>query len=274
MFKLGRFLGIDVSLHWTLLLLVVWSASSSPLGFAASALLTLAIFGCVLLHEFGHALAARQFGIDTAGIALYPIGGVATLERMPRNPKQELWIAVAGPLVNVVIAAVLIAVSPLVGMALGGTTLLAWMSYLAFANIALVLFNLLPAFPMDGGRILRSLAAMYMPYADATSMAARIGRWMALAFAILGIAYGHLMLIVIAGFIVLAGTAEAREASRPEFGMSHPRYASTESRGVARGSKAFRLDTDHHWIRTIKDGRIVTAAWDPRSSVYRIVASQ
>ena len=102
MWKLGKILDIDVSLHWTLFLLIGWSALSAPMGsMIASATLISAVFGCVLLHEFGHSLAARQFGIGTSSIVLLPIGGVATLDRMPRDPKQELWVAVAGPLVNV-----------------------------------------------------------------------------------------------------------------------------------------------------------------------------
>ena len=149
MWKLGRIAGIEVSLHWTLLLLIVWTGLSAPAGGAiAQIAFTSAIFGCVLLHELGHSLAARQFGIETSSITLLPIGGIASLERMPRSPFQELWIAVAGPLVNVVIAAALFFSMGFLHLFVGDVT---WFRYLMYANIVLVVFNMLPAFPMDGG---------------------------------------------------------------------------------------------------------------------------
>ena len=126
MWKLGRILGIDVSLHWSLLLLIAWVGISAPAGGALGAVAFIsAIFGCVLLHELGHSMAARQFGIPTASIVLLPIGGIASLERMPRKPLQELWIAVAGPLVNVVIASVLFF---LIGPVYSDPQLLQWFS--------------------------------------------------------------------------------------------------------------------------------------------------
>ena len=253
MFRLGKYLDIEVSLHWTLPLMVLWMAASGSLGgFLASAAFAVAIFACVLLHEFGHALAARQFGIRTPRIVLYPIGGVATLERMPRNPKQELWIALAGPLVNVVIAAVLLPALVPVALILGSGAA-NWLFYLMLANIVLVAFNLLPAFPMDGGRVFRAICAMFTSYADATRLAANVGKVMAVVFAAVGILYSYYMLIFIAGFVYLAGSAEANAVAH-ELGPS----AAPASLGS-------------QWIRAVRNGQVVTAIWDHQRCVYRIV---
>ena len=205
MFRLGRILGINVSLHWSLLLLIAFAGLTS-----GTAALTAAVFGCVLLHEFGHSLAARQFGIQTDSIVLLPIGGIATLERMPRKPAQELWIAVAGPLVNVVMAIALFFALPFIGTVSPASV--NWFEYLIAANVFLVLFNMLPAFPMDGGRVLRSVLAMNMSYVDATQIAAKVGRFMAFVLGGLGLMYGHFMLMLIAVFVYFAGSAEARAA--------------------------------------------------------------
>ncbi len=211
--NLGTISGIRIRLHWSFVLLPVWiyfSSIMSGSGFAAAVaalVFVLAIFGCVVLHELGHALAARQFGIATRDITLLPFGGVAALERMPRNPFQELWVAVAGPLVNVVIATVVVAglaISPAVAASSAGHFL--WQ--LAFANMVLVVFNLIPAFPMDGGRVLRSVLAMFMDYARATSIAALVGQTAAVGLGMLGLLSGNFMLILIAGFVFLAARAE------------------------------------------------------------------
>ena len=211
--KLGRFAGIDVSVHWTLVLLLIIAGWAAPQGYAVSEVAFMAaIFACVLLHEFGHALAARQFGIGTHSIVMLPIGGVASLERIPRQPLQELWIAVAGPLVNVAIAAALYLMLHPLSFLLGDLTLAgeAWLTKLMYANIVLVAFNMLPAFPMDGGRVLRATLAMRMPYVTATQRAAGIGRFVALGLGVLALAAGHLMLLLAVGFVILAGAAEAR----------------------------------------------------------------
>jgi Zn-dependent protease len=173
------------------------------------------LFACVLLHELGHALTANAFGIHTADITLLPIGGVARLERIPTEPRQELLIAIAGPLVNVVIAAVLIFYlnqradasdfgdfnSPRVGM----------LSKLASVNIGLVLFNLIPAFPMDGGRVLRALLAMRMNYVRATEIAAKIGQGIAIFLGIIGL-FSNSLLIFIALFVFIGAQQEAAMA--------------------------------------------------------------
>src|SRR5206468_11477072 len=165
-----------------------------------------------LLHEFGHALAARAFGIHTPDITLLPIGGVARLQRMPDQPWQELVVAIAGPLVNVVIAVVLIFVlgrhapfEHLEDLQRPGVGMLA---KLASVNISLVLFNLIPAFPMDGGRVLRSLLAMALPYSRATQIAAWIGEALAFVFGFVGL-FTNPMLIFIAFFILLGAQQEA-----------------------------------------------------------------
>ena len=209
--NLGKWFGIPTRIHWTFWLLPAWIFFTS-LGSGASAavvmvMLVFAIFGCVLLHELGHALAARKFGIGTRSIVLYPIGGIASLERIPRKPLQEFWIAVAGPLVNVVIAAilgvVLFAVDSSANSAMG-----AFLWRLMLTNIVLVVFNMLPAFPLDGGRVLRSLLALPFDYATASRIAVTIGRVVAIGLGILAIWSGNFMLLFIAGFIFLAGQAE------------------------------------------------------------------
>jgi Zn-dependent protease/CBS domain-containing protein len=174
------------------------------------------LFFCVVLHEFGHVFAARRYGVKTKDVTLWPFGGIASLERMPDKPSEELVVAIAGPAVNVVIAAVLVFIfgapldaenltriqDPTVSMA----------AKLAAANVFLVVFNLIPAFPMDGGRVLRALLAMRMGHAQATQWAAAIGQGFAVAFGILGIFSGNVILIVIAVFVFLAASGEASYA--------------------------------------------------------------
>lgn len=227
-FKLGRFLGIDVYIHLTFLLLLGFIGVAhwmvgKDLGAALSGVLFFAgIFLCVLLHEYGHALMARHYGIGTRDITLLPFGGVAQLERMPDKPAQELWVALAGPAVNVVIAALLGAWLYLTGTwerlaALGpvdGNLIERLMS----VNIFLVLFNMLPAFPMDGGRVLRALLAMKLDYARATSIAANVGKVMAGIFAVLGF-LGNPMLLLIA-FVVWSGATREAAATELKSGLA------------------------------------------------------
>lgn len=226
-FKLGRFAGIDVYLHATFLLLlaVVGGLEVLARGSVAvavqSVLFFCAVFGCVLLHEYGHALTARRFGIRTRDITLLPIGGVARLERMPDRPQQELWVALAGPAVNVVIAAVL-GLWLLVfrtggvfqGLQIGSGP---YVERLLLINLLLVAFNLIPAFPMDGGRVLRALLAFRMDYARATRIAASLGQAIALVFAFLGLRAifgggGNPMLLFIALFVWVGAGQEAGSA--------------------------------------------------------------
>ena len=189
--KVASVAGIEVRIHLTFLLFLAWiwfsyyQVAGLP-GAVQGVLFILSLFACVLLHEFGHAFAARAFGIATPDITLLPIGGVARLTRIPDKPWQELVVAIAGPLVNVVIAAALIFVvhrsAELEQLQYLESPRVELLSKLASVNVMLVLFNLIPAFPMDGGRVLRALLAMAMPYARATQIAAWIGQGLAVVF--------------------------------------------------------------------------------------------
>jgi Zn-dependent protease/CBS domain-containing protein len=215
--KLGAFRGIGVYMHATFLILIGivvaghWSAGHDLVKTLEGVVFVLAIFGCVVLHEFGHALAAARYGIRTRDITLLPIGGVARLERMPREPLQELWVALAGPAVNVVIAALLFLwisftagfASEQLGIA-GGP----FLERLLAVNLLLVAFNLLPAFPMDGGRVLRALLATRLEYTRATQIAASIGQGMALVFGLLGF-FLNPFLLFIALFVWIGAAQEA-----------------------------------------------------------------
>lgn len=223
--KLGKLAGIPLYVHWTFLILlgfIGWRAytiSDQDIGAAlAAVLMVIAVFGCVVLHELGHALMARRFGVPTSDITLLPIGGVARLQRIPEKPSQELLVALAGPAVNVVIATVLIG-----GLLLSRKDLAEIMptgnlfdagsnpfGTLAFLNIFLVVFNMIPAFPMDGGRVLRALLAMSLPYARATRLAATIGQSLAIAFGFLGL-ISNPFLLLIALFVWIGAEAEARQ---------------------------------------------------------------
>lgn len=216
--KIGSVRGIDVYVHWTFWMLVAIYALTeiSRNGLAAgveTALFIGAVFACVLAHEFGHAAAAAYYGIKTTDITLMMLGGVARLASLPQRPAQELVIAVAGPAVNVVIGAVLFVVLAFAALLFPepsgfGLTAMLFTQNLLIANIVLVVFNMLPAFPMDGGRVLRSLLAMRQGNLRATEMAAKVGRWMAVMFAIAAIALWELPLLLVAGFVYVAGSAE------------------------------------------------------------------
>jgi len=217
--KLGEVAGIRVQVHFTFLLFMAWivlsgliSGQSQQLVLANAAFL-LGLFGCVVLHEFGHALMARRYGIRTKDITLLPIGGMARLERMPEDPRQELWVALAGPAVNVVLAAGLgIWLSLTGGSPIPvGTDVTAgsFAERLLLVNVSLALFNLLPAFPMDGGRVVRALLALRMEYARATQIAAHMGQGMALLAGVLGFFYNP-MLLFIAVFVWIGAAQETR----------------------------------------------------------------
>ena len=218
-FPIGRLFGSEVRVHVTFFLLLAWIAIAhyQQGGTAAAVngvLFIIAIFACVVAHEFGHALTARRYGIRTPDITLLPIGGLARLERMPEKPREEIIVALAGPAVNVVIAAVLIlflnAKFDLSALERLDNPGLSFMVRLASVNVFLVLFNLIPAFPMDGGRVLRALLAIWYPRTQATNIAARIGQALAFGFGFIGLMTGNALLIFIAIFVYLAATAEAQ----------------------------------------------------------------
>jgi Zn-dependent protease/CBS domain-containing protein len=222
-----RIAGIQLRIHITFLLLIGWLAFSyyTQGGSAVAAsrvIFILLLFLCVVLHEFGHAFAAKAFDINTPDITLLPIGGVARLERMPEEPKQELIIAVAGPMVNVVIALGLF-------VAGGGRASLetstveggALIPQLMTINIMLVLFNLLPAFPMDGGRVLRALLATRLSYARATQIAAVVGQGFAFAFGFVGLLWNP-FLIFIALFVYIGASQEAALAQMRDVSRRFP----------------------------------------------------
>jgi Zn-dependent protease/predicted transcriptional regulator len=217
--KIGKFLGIDVFLHTTFFLLIGWIALSfwlqenSLVAVFSGVGFILALFASVVFHEYGHALTARRFGVKTRDITLYPIGGVARLERIPEDPKQELWIAIAGPAVNVVIAIVLFlwlvinsALDPLSSLSLTGGSFL---ERLMVTNLFLVAFNMIPAFPMDGGRVLRALLATRLEYTRATQIAASVGQGMAFLFGFIGL-FSNPFLVFIALFVWIGAQGEAR----------------------------------------------------------------
>lgn len=216
--KIGEFAGIGVFVHATFTLLLGWVAlahwmqSRSLPATLDGIAFTLALFGCVVLHEFGHALTARRFGIATRDITLLPIGGVARLERMPDEPVQELWVALAGPGVNVAIAAILYAGLEASGAWRPMTELSVasgpFLQRLLAVNVFLALFNMLPAFPMDGGRVLRALLATRMEYTRATQIAASIGQAMALGFGFLGFFFNPFLLFI-ALFVWMGAEQEA-----------------------------------------------------------------
>ena len=227
-FKLGKFAGTEVRVHITFALLLLWIGFAHyRVGGAAAAwegvVYVLAVFACVVLHEFGHVLAARRYGINTPDITLLPIGGLARLERMPDEPRQELVIAIAGPLVNVAIAAIIyLALGYSVGVEQIGqieNPRADFFARLAGVNVFLVLFNLIPAFPMDGGRVLRAVLAIWLPWSRATQIAATIGQGLAFVFGFVGLFYNPL-LIFIAIFVYLAATAEAQTAQLREVASS------------------------------------------------------
>ncbi len=219
--KIGTIFGIDLKVHFTFLLILLWGAffyggSAGPLY---GILVILALFVLVVLHELGHSLAAMGFGIPVKDITLLPIGGVARLERMPEKPFQELVVALAGPLVNVVLAVGLLPV--VIGLAAWQSTpfslrlftqpgLLGLLTFLLGANVTLVAFNMIPAFPLDGGRVFRALLGFFTSYQKATQIAVSVGRIFAIGLGLYGLFNGQIFMALIAFFIFVAGGQEGQ----------------------------------------------------------------
>lgn len=226
--KIGKLAGIDVYIHFTFFLLLAWIAfiyynqSQSLSAAITGVVFILLIFVCVVLHELGHALTARRYGIKTRDIILLPIGGVARLEKMPDKPLQELWVALAGPAVNIIIAAALAGYlfvtnnfTP-VGQLTSATASI--VEQIMAVNIFLVVFNMIPAFPMDGGRVLRALLAIRLPYLKATQYAATLGQGFAVLFGIMGLFYNPLLLFI--AFFVWIGAAQETKMTQMKSAFS------------------------------------------------------
>lgn len=243
-FRIGKLFGIDVYVHFTFILLLgfiglsQWVKTDDMTATLAGLAFITALFACVVLHEFGHALTARRYGIVTRDITLLPIGGLARLERMPEKPMQELWVALAGPAVNVLIAALILAylaaTSPFLPPVTLGITGESFLQQLAAVNLILAVFNLLPAFPMDGGRVLRALLATRLDYVKATGIAARIGQFLALTLGIIGL-FSNSFLVFIALFVWIG--------AEQEYGMVRIKSALT---GLAAGEM---MVTDFQTLR-------------------------
>jgi len=212
---MGSIRGIPIRIHWSFLLIIVWSAyNGSGIGgwsyVAYSVFLTCLVFVCVLLHELGHALMAQRFGVSTRSITLLPVGGVAALNRIPERPREEFLIAIAGPMVNVVIAGVLLILlgwPENVFYQFGQWTFRGLGGILIYVNIVMIVFNLIPAFPMDGGRIFRSLLACWFTYAVATSLAAAMGQIIAVLMFVTGL-IDNPILCLIGLFVFMSARTE------------------------------------------------------------------
>jgi Zn-dependent protease/CBS domain-containing protein len=271
--KLARIAGIDVYMHATFLLIIGWVAftywrEQGTLAAVLSGILfILLLFAFVVMHEYGHALTARRYGIKTRDITLYPIGGVARLERMPEKPIEELWVALAGPAVNVVIAAVLFGYllftrtfEPLANLSVSSGSLV---ERLMIVNLWLVGFNLIPAFPMDGGRVLRALLGLRLEYVQATQIAANIGQGFAFLFGFIGL-FSNPFLVFIALFVWMGAAQEASmvqmrhsisgipvtRAMLTDFAMLTPRDSLARVVGLI-------LSGSQHDFPVIQDGQVV-----------------
>jgi Zn-dependent protease/CBS domain-containing protein len=229
-FKIGRAFGIDVKVHWTFFLLLFFFAylgyrgTGDLVGALVTTAVIVALFICVLLHEFGHSLVAQRLGIDIPDITLLPIGGVARLKTLPDRPMDEVKIAIAGPLVNVVLAPIFYGIGIALGAAplgivdpIGGFSSVGqFFVYLGIINVALVVFNMLPAFPMDGGRVLRGLLATRVGPVRATDISSAVGQFFAFAFFLVGLLGGNFFLALIAVFIFFGASGEAQMVRQRE----------------------------------------------------------
>jgi Zn-dependent protease len=217
---LGQISGIRLQIHWTFFIFLAWVVTaeimqgSKVFEIINVTLFILSVFACIILHELGHALTAKRYGVKTRSITLLPFGGIAGMEKIPEKPSHELMIALAGPAVNLVIAGVLIAVIPLTNQVYSPNLFGIFTSYnflpsLITANITLALFNLVPAFPMDGGRVLRALLAFRYPRITATRIASFAGQIIAIIFIIAGLFINPFLVLI--GIFVFAGAGiEAR----------------------------------------------------------------
>jgi Zn-dependent protease/CBS domain-containing protein len=271
--KIARIAGIDIYMHSTFLLLLGWIAISTWLtqhslpALVESIGFLLALFACVVLHEYGHALTARRYGIQTRDITLLPIGGVARLERMPEKPMQEFWVALAGPMVNVIIAIFLFIIllatntfNPLTILSISSGN---FFQQLLAVNISLVLFNLIPAFPMDGGRVVRALLATRMEYTRATHISATLGQGAALVLGFFGL-FNNPFLLFIALFVWIGAAQESSmvQVKSALSGIPVNRAMLTEFHTVAPTDPLSRpvqliLAGSQHDFPVVVDGKVV-----------------
>ena len=217
--KIGSVFGIGVYVHWSFLLIPTWvtvsllTAGAGWSGVFWANLFVILVFGCIFLHELGHSLAARVLGIGTRHITMLPIGGVAALERMPRRPAHEAAVAIAGPAVNFLLAGILMALCMIFSVSPDPRAFLdpgtGMLSSLLYANLVIGMFNLLPIFPMDGGRLLRAAISTHRGHIRGTLVAARIGQVLAIGLGLLAI-YGNPFLLLLSAFLVVAAEAERR----------------------------------------------------------------
>lgn len=238
--QLGKYFGIRLYIHWSWFLLPIIGVFSigdeiNPYFWLC---LIVGAFTCVVMHEYGHALMAKYFGIGTRDITLYPIGGVARLDHFTEKPIEEFWIAVAGPAVNVAIVIILAICGFSAVMLAGFNTVVEsligqYLFYLGVANIFLVVFNMLPVFPMDGGRVLRALLAMWLGQLQATRIAANVGMVFAIMLGMFGLLSGQIILALVSLFVIVVGQLELRAVEmkhRPKQAMPFPFFS---NRGFA-----------------------------------------
>lgn len=267
-YRIARVAGIDVKIHVTFLLLLAWFGwmywqEGGVSGAIEGVSFTLLLFLCVLLHEFGHAFAARAYGIRTPDITLLPIGGVARLERMPSKPAHELVVAIAGPAVNVIIAALLafflafkVSATDFSELDHAGGSMA---TKLFYVNVMLVAFNAIPAFPMDGGRVLRALLAMRFSNVLATTIAARVGQTIAVGFAVASF-FGAPMLLFIAIFVFLGAQQELAYAKSRSGGpkkiadIMHSQFSSIPGDTPVNHAMAFARESSQPFFPVVDAG--------------------
>ncbi|GAB5525889.1 MAG: site-2 protease family protein [Roseivirga sp.] len=296
-FYLGQFAKIKVFIHWTFLILIGYiiysgvSAGQNPEEIGWHILFILTIFFCVVLHEFGHALMGQRFGFKTKDIILLPIGGLARFEKLPENPRQEFRVAIAGPMVNFIIAFILYLSNPsrlseLMDQELTSVNAANFLTLLWLVNLSLGLFNLIPAFPMDGGRIFRAFLSIFQPREKATKIAASVGFVIALVFIFLGLFYNP-FLIILGAFIILAASSESTMVSTQALLEGHTAgeivmhsFASLDQNlTIAEASEAildgqannFTITTaTNEIIGTLKRGQIIKALARPELHVQAV----
>ncbi|MCL4188410.1 MAG: site-2 protease family protein [Rhodobacteraceae bacterium] len=273
-FPLGRLFGSELRVHATFFLLLLWIGAvawlaGGPAAAAENVAFILVLFACVVAHEYGHALMARRYGIATPDITLLPIGGLARLERMPERPGQEIAVALAGPAVNVAIWAVLVLVlgvdTDVARLAAIEDAGAGFWGRVAAVNLFLVAFNMIPAFPMDGGRVFRALLAMRLGRVRATRIAATAGQVLAFLFGFLGLTGGSPILVLIAIFVFIAAQAEASDVAMRDAARNVGVRAAMitrfetlpESASLADAADALIRTTQHEFPVLAEDGRLV-----------------